>query len=159
VAGPSKRKQAGIGALAFVLIAAVVFGTAIGWYWWYSANRNPQVLGLSPEAKQYVSSGSLKLSDVQMKATESYLKQRVVEILGNIANSGDKSVDTVEIYCVFYDPYGQVVLKQRVSIVRERAGGLKPGETKPFRLPFDDIPESWNKQMPQLVIAGIKFST
>ena len=133
-------------------------GTAIGWYWWYSASRGPQALGLMPEAKQYVRAGNLKLSDVQMKSTESYLKQQVVEILGNISNSGDKSVDAVEIYCVFYDPYSQLVLRQRVPIVRERAGGLKPGETKPFRLPFDDIPESWNRQMPQLVIAGIKFS-
>ena len=153
------RKQPGISTFAFVVAAALLIGAAAGGYWWYSATRVPQVLGLSPEAKQYVSSGSLKLSDVQMKATESYLKQQVLEILGNIANSGDKSMDTVEIYCVFYDAYGQVVLRQRVSIVRERAGGLKPGETKPFRLPFDDLPESWNKQMPQLVIAGIKFSS
>ena len=37
-------------------------------------------------------------------------------------------------------------------------GGLKPGETKSFRLPFDDLPASWNQAMPQLVIAGVKFS-
>jgi len=35
---------------------------------------------------------------------------------------------------------------------------LKPGETKSFRLPFDEIPGSWNQVMPQLVIAGVKFS-
>jgi hypothetical protein len=36
-------------------------------------------------------------------------------------------------------------------------GGLKPAETKAFRLPFDNIPQGWNNQMPQLVIAGIVF--
>jgi hypothetical protein len=36
-------------------------------------------------------------------------------------------------------------------------GGLAPGETKQFRLPFDDIPENWNQVMPQLVIAQIQF--
>jgi hypothetical protein len=148
-----------MGAFAFVLVAALVIGGAVGWYIWYSSTRAPEVLALSQEAKQYVSAGNLKLSNVEMKATESYLKQRVVEILGNIGNTGDKSIDTVELYCVFYDAYGQIVLRQRVSIVGERTGGLKPGETKPFRLPFDDLPESWNRQMPQLVIAGIKFST
>jgi hypothetical protein len=35
---------------------------------------------------------------------------------------------------------------------------LKPGESRDFRLPFDDIPGSWNNQMPQLVIARIEFS-
>jgi hypothetical protein len=50
-----------------------------------------------------------------------------------------------------------MVLRSRVPIVSQRMGGLKPGETKSFRLPFDEIPESWNQAMPQLVIAGVKF--
>jgi hypothetical protein len=58
---------------------------------------------------------------------------------------------------VFYDAYGQVVLRERVAIVRSRTGGLQPGETKSFRLPFDSIPESWNQAMPQLVIAQVLF--
>jgi hypothetical protein len=82
----------------------------------------------------------------------------VVEINGKIGNSGDRNLNTVEIYCIFYDGYGQMVLRQRVPIVIERTGELKPGETKSFRLPFDDIPQSWNQAMPQLVIAGIRFS-
>jgi hypothetical protein len=81
-----------------------------------------------------------------------------VEIEGKIANAGDRPLDTVEIYCVFRDPYGQLVLRRRLAIVSPRMGGLKPGETKSFRLPFDDLPASWNQAMPQLVIAGVKFS-
>ena len=50
-----------------------------------------------------------------------------------------------------------MVLKERVEIVRGRLGGLKPGETKDFRLPFDNLPQSWNQGMPQLVIAEIVF--
>ena len=82
----------------------------------------------------------------------------VVEIEGKIGNTGDRPLDVVEIYCMFYDTYGQMVLQPRVPIVSARMGGLKPGETKSFRLPFDEIPESWNQAMPQLVIAGVKFS-
>jgi hypothetical protein len=113
-------------------------------------------LPLTPEAKAYVR--NLKLSDVDMKASESYFKQVVVEISGKIENAGDRDLSVIEIYCVFYDSYGQLVLRKRLPIVGERMGGLKPGETKSFRLPFDEIPESWNHAMPQLVIAGIKFS-
>jgi hypothetical protein len=82
----------------------------------------------------------------------------VVEITGEVGNKGDRVLRTVEINCVFYDPYGQVVLRQRVPIVSAKMGGLAPGESKPFRLAFDEVPDSWNHAMPQLVIAGIDFS-
>ena len=111
---------------------------------------------LTPEAKAYAR--NLKLTDVEMKATENYMKQRVVEIEGKIGNAGERNLDTVEIFCVFRDPYAQLVLRKRVAIVRPGMGGLKPGETKTFRLPFDEIPESWNQEMPQLVIAAVRFS-
>ena len=155
---PGAKKPAGLGAPVFVLIAAIVLGTALFWYIQYSSSRKAQGLELSREAKQYISQ-QVRLSEVEMKAAESYLKQRVVEITGKVSNNGDRGLDTVEIYCVFYDAYGQVVLRQRVAIISERSGGLKPGETRSFRLPFDDLPESWNHQMPQLVMAGVKFSS
>jgi hypothetical protein len=64
---------------------------------------------------------------------------------------------SVDLNCVFYDPYGQAILRQRVPIVSAQMGGLHPGVTKQFRLPFDTVPETWNNVMPQLVIAGITF--
>jgi hypothetical protein len=37
-------------------------------------------------------------------------------------------------------------------------GKLAPGESKPFRLAFDNVPDSWNQTMPQMVIAAIDFA-
>jgi hypothetical protein len=110
---------------------------------------------LTGEARSYAR--NLKLTNVEMKAHESYLKQSVVEIVGNVQNLGDRIVKTVEINCVFYDAYGQVVLRERVPIVSPRIGAVAPEQIKPFRLPFDNVPESWNQVMPQLVMAGIEF--
>ena len=45
-----------------------------------------------------------------------------------------------------------------MPIVSQKMGGLAPGEIKTFRLPFDNIPESWNQAMPQMVIARIDFT-
>jgi Protein of unknown function (DUF3426) len=113
---------------------------------------------LTEEARAYIRAGHLALSEVEMKAHESYLKQSVVEITGKISNKGDRVLKLVEINCVFYDPYGQLVLRERVPIVSQKIGGLAPGETKDFRLAFDNIPESWNQALPQLVIAQIVFA-
>ena len=137
----------------YVIAILILLGTGVWAYTQYLDRHNTSDLPLTPEAKLYTR--NLQLSDVELKAKENYFQQAVVEINGKIANTGDRPLDTVGIYCVFRDPYGQLVLRRRLSIVN---GGLKPGETKSFRLPFDDLPQSWNQSMPQLVIAGVKFS-
>ena len=138
---------------AVFLIGAIMFGI-LQW----RGGRPAADLPLSDEAKEYVRGQHLKLDDVTMKATESYVKQNLVEIEGKIGNTGDRPVDLVEVYCYFYDSSGQRVYHPRVAIVNSQMGGLKPGETKSFRLPFDEVPQSWNQIMPQLVIAAVKFS-
>ena len=141
-----------------MVVGAIVVALGLGgWafldYWARKHPPAPPVL--TAEAKQYVR--NLRLSDVEMKATESYMKQRVVEITGKIANNGERAVNVVEINCVFRDAYGQVVLRERVAVVGRRTGGLAPGDKKSFRLAFDSIPESWNQALPDLVIAQIVF--
>jgi hypothetical protein len=139
------------------LVAAVLLLAAIAGAWWYSKNAatGPAVMTLTPEAKAYVP--NLKLAGVEMKASESMMAGMVVEITGEITNAGDRELRQVDLYCVFYDSYNQVVLRQPVAIVRQKDGVLKPGETRAFRLPFDSLPQSWNQGMPQLVIGQILF--
>ena len=155
-AGVSRPKPVSIPPAAIVIAVVLVAGAA-GFLYLDRASKQPPPASppLTSDAKQYVR--NLKLSGVDMSAHEDYFKQKIVEITGQIQNAGDRSLQLVEINCVFYDPYGQVVLRQRVPIVSQKVGGLAPGETKPFRLPFDNLPESWNNVMPQMVIAGIEF--
>ena len=141
------------GRTAIYVLAAVLFvGGGLAWL----VNRPrpvSQTAAITAEAKAYAR--NLPLSEVSMKATESYVGQMVTEIEGKITNSGGRGVSQAEVYCIFYNVYGQVILREKAPIVK---GVLKPGETRSFRLPFDDIPASWNNQMPQLVIARIEFS-
>src|ERR1035441_9120412 len=139
--------------MAIVIFAAVAIGLAGFWY------LNRPVVPKEPppltgDARAYIR--NLALSGVDMQANETYLSQQLVEITGNVGNKGNRVLRTVEINCVFYDPYGQVVLRERVPIVSKKMGGLAPGESKSFRLPFDHIPESWNQALPLMVIARIR---
>lgn len=144
------------GSRLYIAAAVAVLGGAALYYLEFSKQGPPADLPLTPDAKAYVR--NLRLADVGMKGTDNYAGQTLVEIVGKISNAGDRGLDTVEIHCIFYDVSGQPVLRTRLPIVGGRMGGLKPGETKSFRLPFDELPQSWNQAMPQLVIAGIKFS-
>ncbi len=152
----ARPAAAGFGPVLYVAVALAALGGAVYGYLQYADRQGRQQTELTPEAKAYAL--NLKLTDVEMRATENLMKQTVVEIEGKIGNAGGRNVNTVEIFCVFRDAYGQLVLRKRVAIVRPGTGGLKPGDTKSFRLPFDEIPESWNQAMPQLVIAAVQFS-
>jgi hypothetical protein len=156
VVSKTAPKKATIPPMAIVIGLVLVLGLG-GFYYLDRAAKKPPPAPppLTGEARAYA--GKLKLTNVEMKAHESYLKQSVVEIVGNIQNVGDRIVKTVEITCVFYDAYGQVVLRERVPIVSPKIGAVAPEQIKPFRLPFDNVPESWNQVMPQLVMAGIEF--
>jgi len=154
---PAAKKEAErfeIPAFVYVAGILIILGGAAYWFLERETPPPPKPV-LTAEAKAYVR--NLQLSDVSMKATETIAKQLLVEIEGKIGNNGDRVLNLVEINCIFYDPYGLVVLRERVPIVGRRTGPLAPGEFKSFRLAFDTLPESWNQGMPQLVIAQIVF--
>ena len=151
------RKPVVLPPIVYVIGAVLVLGLGGFWYLNHKASQPPPPPPpLTGPARAYVR--NLKLSEVQMEAHESYMKQQVVEITGKITNTGDRVLDNVVLTCVFHDAYGQVVLRQRVPIVTKTKGGLAPNDVKTFRLPFDNIPEAWNQALPDLVIAGIDFS-
>jgi hypothetical protein len=119
------------------------------------ANQPAQV-SASAEAKAYLP--NLRLSDVSMKATENFMKQQVVEVLGKITNNGPRDIESVSVYCLFSGIDGREVYRERVPIVQSKGTALKPGETRSFRLPFDSLPDTWNQALPRMAIAQITFS-
>ena len=142
--------------------ASIVIGLAgiliLGGFGWLTFGPKPVPAPppvLTAEAKAYL--GNLALGNVHMQEAESMVNQRVVEILGEITNKGDRTVSLAEVTCVFRDYSGNEVTRERVPIVGAFNGTLAPGQTKPFRLPFDDIANTWNQAMPTLVIAQIQF--
>ncbi len=161
----SNPKQASIPPAVVVIGAVLALGVGAFFYLEQAARKPvPPPPPLTGPAKEYVrnlkfvsADGSTPESPA-MVAHESYLKQSVVEITGNLKNTGDRVLEVVEINCIFQDPYGQVILRERVPIVSKRMGKLAPGEVKAFRLAFDNVPESWNQAMPQMVIARIEFA-
>jgi hypothetical protein len=152
---PVKKKKEFPTGIAIAVLVMLLVGGGAAWYFAQPRDNANQAPVLTPEAKAYVK--NLKLGGVELKATDSAMAKSLIEIVGNITNNGDRKLKLVELNCVFYDPYNQVVLRERVAIVRSKNGGLAPTETKAFRMPFDNMPQSWNQAMPQLVIAQIQF--
>lgn len=149
----NKSAERSVNVPLVIVIATLPLVAGLIWYANKRANDPAPARGVvTAEAKAYVQ--HLKLSGVEMKATENFAGAAVVEIVGNITNAGDRTISRVELSCVFYDVSGLVVLRERVPIVRTT---LKPTETRAFRLPFEGVSQNWNQTLPNLVIAEILF--
>jgi hypothetical protein len=136
-------------------LGVILIAGAFGWLMLGPKPAPPPPPVLTTEARAYLT--NLKLSNVHMQAAESYVQSRLVEILGDIGNTGNRSVKVIEVTCVFKDYSQQEIAREKAWVVDGRHGVLAPGQTRSFRLPFDTIPDTWNQAMPALVIAQIQF--
>ncbi len=143
---------------AAVIIGGVIGAAVVAGTLYYLARPAPKTseTAASAEARAYVS--HLRLSDVTMKASENFMKQQVVEIEGKIANNGPRPLRSVDIYCIFHGIDGHELHRERVPIVRSNGSPLGANQSRPFRLPFDSLPDGWNQAVPQMYIAGINFA-
>jgi len=138
-------------------VLLVVASVIVGVYLAHApANTGTAQPSASAEAKAYLP--NLRLSDVTMNATENFMKQQVVEIQGNIANMGPRSIQSITVVCYFAGVNGGYVHQESVPIVQSKGSPLKPSEIRKFRLPFDSLPDTWNQALPRIVIGQITFA-
>jgi hypothetical protein len=139
-----------------IALGVVLVAGAFSWLTFGPKPAPPPRPVLTDEGKAYRE--KLRLSNVHMQAAESYVNSRLVEIFGDVTNIGDRKVSVVQVTCIFRDPSGNEVDRELAYIVDGKGGPLQPGQTRSFRLPFDTIPDSWNQDMPLLVVALIQFA-
>ena len=157
------------------IVAAIVVALGAGGFLYLdklSKQPPPAPAGPSPEARAYaknlrfVADDGVMLENPKMQSHESYLSQTVIEITGNILNAGDRAIDSVEVTWLFKEPgtlmpdgslYQDTIWRERTYLVTKKQGGLAPGQFRHFSVSFDNVPDSWNQAMPNLVIAGIEF--
>ncbi len=153
---PESKPRFQVTAPVLVVAAAILAGLGAAAWIAYGPKAAPTPThALTNEAKQYLA--QLQLKDVKMEAAESYVQSRLVEISGNIINNGTRDVSLIEVTCMFRNPQGEILQRERVTVAGGRKGPLPHGTSKPFRLAFDDLSPDWNQAMPDLVIADIEF--
>jgi hypothetical protein len=158
-----------------VIIAGIVVVAGLAGFWYLDrASRQAPAAATPPtaEAKAYarnlkfVGADGVTPEEPKMESHESYLKQSIVEISGNLLNAGDRTLNSVEVTWVFYEPgavmpdgqlYKEIIWRERRFLIAKNSGGLAPGQVRAFSVAFDNIPESWNQAMPSLVIAAVDF--
>ena len=144
-----------------ILIGIVIVGIVVGVL--ALIFRAEQKKPASPPAY----AANLKFTDLKTSAAQNFAGQTVSYIDGAIANTGDKTVIHAMVQITFKDELGQTAQRDELAIRVLRTGGpydeavdlnlspLAPGESKPFRLTFENISAQWNHAYPDLQITQI----
>ncbi len=110
---------------------------------------------------------NLKFSELKTSAAQNFVGATVSYIDGVITNTGDKAVVHAVAQVIFRDELGQTAQREELPIRVLRTGGpydeavdltvspLAPGQSKPFRLTFENISAQWNHAYPELQITQV----
>jgi hypothetical protein len=110
---------------------------------------------------------NLKFSDMKTSAAQNFVGATVSYLDGVITNTGDKTVIHAVAQITFKDDMGQTAQREEIPIHVLRTGGpydeavdltispLAPGESKPFRLIFENISAQWNHAYPDLQVSEV----
>src|SRR5208282_3212764 len=158
-ANPTTERQES--SLRPILVGIVIVGIVIGVL--ALILRSEQKKPAAPPAY----AASLKFSDLKTSAAENFAGSTVNYLDGVIANTGDKSVTHAVVQVTFKDDMGQTAQREELPLHVLRTGGpydeavdltmspLAPGQSKPFRLTFENISAQWNHAYPDLQVTQL----
>ncbi len=101
----------------------------------------------------------LQFTKGRVEAATNFLGHTVTTFHSEVTNKGKKTVLYIEVNLTFYDIDGKAVEQRKAYPVGGATLPLKPGETRPFQVSFDQVPDLWNQAPPKVtpvrvVLAG-----
>jgi len=113
----------------------------------------------SPTAEEAAYLKKVQVTPGRVEAAQNFLQHTVTTIHGTVTNNGKKTILYLQISLTFSDIEGKPVEQKTAAPVSGNTLALKPGETRPFKVSYDEVPAMWNQAPPQmtpkrLVLAG-----
>ena len=148
-----------IAAAAVIIVVAVIV--------FMSERSKPQVTVTSVSAKPDPYSASLPVSDVKMSESGNLAGTKVTYLDGHITNNGSKTVHGVSVQVLFRNAANEVAQNETwplkwirtrdpyVDLEPASAEPMKPGDSRDFRLIFDNITPDWNQVYPEIRIIRV----
>jgi len=156
---PTTEKETS--ALRPILIGIAIVGVVVGVL--ALILRSEQKKPVPPPAY----AANLKFSDLQTSAAQNFVGATVSYLDGTVTNTGDKTVIHAVVQITFKDDLGQTAQREEIPIRVLRTGGpydeavdlnvspLASGQSKQFRLTFENISAQWNHAYPDLQITQV----
>ncbi len=144
-----------------ILIGIVIVGIVVGVLLLILRSEQPKPAA-PPAYAAY-----LKFSDLKTSAAQNFVGATVNYLDGSITNTGTQTVTHAVVQVTFKDEMGQTAQREELPLHVLRTGGpydeavdlsqspLAPGQSKPFRLTFENISAQWNRAYPDLQMTQV----
>lgn len=121
-----------------------------------------------PPAEPPAYAASLKFSDLKASAAQNFVGATVNYLDGTVTNTGDRVVIHALVQVVFKDEMDQMAQREEVPLRVLRTGPpydeavdlnmspLAPGQSKAFRLTFENISAQWNHAYPEMKVTDVR---
>lgn len=148
-----------IAGIAVILVLVVIIVATR-----HPQTANPGGAGLAP-ADPYAA--NLAISNLQMSRSGSMSGVQATYIDGQIMNKGQETVTGITVQVAFHGFTTPIAQKSTMalSLVRTRqpyvdlepvsTAPILPGQTRDFRLIFDNVPQDWNQNYPEIRIIHV----
>jgi hypothetical protein len=156
---PSHPAKSGGSHRALPLVAISAAAAALALLVWLGTGRRqtssaPAHLAFGPVEQSYAS--SVRVEHIALNRAENYLHQEVTTLQGDLVNSGERSLQSVELTIDFLDEMNQVVLRQ--SLISSGPQPLGPKDSRTFEVSFEHVPSAWNRQSPAIRVTGLELA-
>ena len=130
-----------------------------------TTHRKPAIANSALPLDPYAA--NLILSDVAMSESSSLSGGKVTYIDGHMRNTGSRTVTAAELQVLFsndlqmppqIEPVPLTLIRTREPYIDTQppsAAPLQPGDTREFRLAFEDITQNWNQQIPEIRVVHV----
>jgi hypothetical protein len=130
----------------------------------HSRPANPGGASLAPPDPY---AANLPISSLEMSQASSMAGSQSTYVDGQITNKGDKTVSAITVQVAFHGFANPIAQKETLplSLIRTRqpyidtepviAAPIHPGETRDFRLIFDNLSQDWNQNYPEIRVISV----
>jgi hypothetical protein len=136
---------------AMVVLALIGFGL----FSHQTVTRAPRTKPLPFGRAEQSYAANVRFQDLKMSRFENMLHQQVTYLVGNIENTGNRTIGDLEITVEFRNVQNQVVLRQSVRPLESRPVPIQAGQQRAFQVGFDGVPADWNEQYPAIRVSGL----
>lgn len=116
--------------------------------------------GPPPELTQREIAGysqRIAFGEIRLSTAQNFANQPIIYVDGAVRNNLDRPITLLTVNTRFRDVDGQVVFGDTIVVVNEKRPPLDPGQSRPFRMGFEGVPYTWNRQTPEMQVARLKL--